>query len=67
MSVSILQNFGSFIPGHGGVTDRCDCMFLCAAIINFYYDAFIREAPNRVAAFEGYKDFCVDPASVMGQ
>ena len=36
----MLQNFGSFIPGHGGVTDRCDCMFLCAAIIHFYYNAF---------------------------
>ena len=36
----VLQNFGSFIPGHGGVTDRCDCMFLCAAIIHFYYNAF---------------------------
>ena len=49
-----LQNFGSFIPGHGGVTDRCDCMFLCAAIIHFYYNAFGEE---RVAAFSGGFEF----------
>eukprot|EP00095_Tigriopus_kingsejongensis_P005415 maker-scaffold327_size205035-snap-gene-1.10 protein:Tk05415 transcript:maker-scaffold327_size205035-snap-gene-1.10-mRNA-1 annotation:"phosphatidate photoreceptor-specific" len=35
------KNFGGFIPGHGGVTDRCDCMFLCAVIMHVYYKSFI--------------------------
>jgi len=30
------KNFGGLIPGHGGVVDRCDCMFLMAAFINVY-------------------------------
>lgn len=36
------KNFGGFIPGHGGVTDRCDCMFLCAVIMYVYYKSFIQ-------------------------
>ena len=36
------KNFGSVIPGHGGVTDRCDCMFLCAVIIHVYFHTFIQ-------------------------
>ena len=35
-SLWVLQNFGGLIPGHGGVVDRCDCMFLMAAFINVY-------------------------------
>ena len=30
------KNFGSFIPGHGGVLDRCDCMFLMAGFSYVY-------------------------------
>ena len=32
----LFQNFGSLIPGHGGVLDRCDCMFLMAAFSYVY-------------------------------
>ena len=49
-----LQNFGSFIPGHGGVTDRCDCMFLCAAIIHFYYNAFGEERVGTWCCFRRF-------------
>lgn len=31
------KNFGSVIPGHGGVLDRCDCMFLMATFIYVYH------------------------------
>ena len=32
------KNFGSLIPGHGGVMDRCDCMFLMAVFTYFYLE-----------------------------
>jgi phosphatidate cytidylyltransferase len=38
-----LQNFGSVIPGHGGVLDRCDCMFLMAAFIYVYHNVLKAE------------------------
>ena len=30
------KNFGSLIPGHGGVMDRCDCMYLMASFTYIY-------------------------------
>lgn len=30
------KNFGCLIPGHGGVLDRCDCMFLMAVFTYVY-------------------------------
>jgi len=35
------KNFGCLIPGHGGVLDRCDCMFLMAAFTYFYLQNFV--------------------------
>jgi len=32
------KNFGSLIPGHGGVLDRCDCMFLMAGFSYVYLE-----------------------------
>lgn len=30
------KNFGALIPGHGGVMDRCDCMFVMASFTYIY-------------------------------
>ena len=35
------KNFGCLIPGHGGVLDRCDCMFLMAAFTSVYLNSFL--------------------------
>jgi len=35
------KNFGSLIPGHGGVLDRCDCMFLMASFTYMYLENFV--------------------------
>jgi len=35
------KNFGSLIPGHGGVLDRCDCMFLMASFTFVYVETFV--------------------------
>jgi len=35
------KNFGSLIPGHGGVLDRCDCMFLMASFTYVYVETFV--------------------------
>ncbi len=35
-----IKNFNESIPGHGGVTDRCDCIIFCAGISYFYHAAF---------------------------
>jgi len=35
------KNFGDFIPGHGGVLDRCDCMFLMASFTHVYLKHFV--------------------------
>lgn len=37
------KNFGSVIPGHGGVLDRCDCMFLMAIFIYVYHNILKNE------------------------
>ena len=36
-----MKNFGSLIPGHGGVLDRCDCMFLMASFTYMYLNTFV--------------------------
>jgi len=35
------KNFGCLIPGHGGVLDRCDCMFLMAVFTYVYLDVLV--------------------------
>jgi len=35
------KNFGSLIPGHGGVLDRCDCMFLMASLTYMYLETIV--------------------------
>jgi len=35
------KNFGCLIPGHGGVLDRCDCMFLMASFTYVYIETFV--------------------------
>ena len=37
------KNFGSLIPGHGGVLDRCDCMFLMA-VFSYVYLETLKQA-----------------------
>lgn len=35
------KNFGCLIPGHGGVLDRCDCMFLMAVFTYVYLNSVL--------------------------
>lgn len=45
------KDFGSLIPGHGGVVDRFDCQVVTAPFIFFYLKTFLGEVypvPNQV-------------------
>eukprot|EP00873_Tetraselmis_striata_P027432 jgi/Tetstr1/447696/TSEL_035053.t1 len=44
-----VKDFGDSIPGHGGVTDRCDCQMLMAVFSYLWYNNIIRAAETSVA------------------
>ncbi|KAH9814376.1 phosphatidate cytidylyltransferase [Melampsora americana] len=38
-----IKDFADTIPGHGGLTDRCDCQFIMGLFTHFYYTSLVRE------------------------
>jgi len=38
-----LKDFDSVIPGHGGLTDRCDCQLIMLWFVKVYYNFFIKK------------------------
>jgi phosphatidate cytidylyltransferase len=36
-----IKDFGSIIPGHGGVIDRIDCQLVMVSLAYMYYNAFV--------------------------
>ena len=39
-----IKDFDTFIPGHGGLTDRFDCQFLMMLYTWVHYNTFVRMA-----------------------
>ncbi len=39
-----VEDFAVVIPGHGGITDRMDCMIPMGAFVHFYLESFVATA-----------------------
>lgn len=48
-----IKDFGDFIPGHGGMTDRFDCQILNGFFVYLYYQSFIAVRKESVGALLG--------------
>jgi phosphatidate cytidylyltransferase len=48
-----IKDFDSFIPGHGGLMDRMDCMFLMLLCTLIHYNTFVKESNLTDAQIEG--------------
>jgi phosphatidate cytidylyltransferase len=45
------QDFGSSIPGHGGVSDRMDCQLIMGTFVYIYHQTFIQGMAPGVTAY----------------